>query len=205
MKTVVLVLGLAALAAAAPVTAADVVEPRTQVSFPERRDGMTLLGTGVRTKTFLKVKVYAIGLYVSDLALAGRLAKFRDRTTSPDFYRELVTGDFPKQVVMTFVRDATAAQVRDAFYESLPGVDRARLDVFSSHFGAPRAGDSYVVRWAPGGVLEFTAAGQAKPPINDPAFSTAVFAIWLGEKPIQEDIKRDLVSRAAAVLRAPTQ
>ena len=74
-------------------------------------------------------------------------------------------------------------------------------DVFSSHFGAPREGDSYVIRWAPGGVLEVSAAGQAKPPIEDKAFATAVFAIWLGEKPIQEDIKRDLVARAGAVLK----
>jgi hypothetical protein len=201
VKTSVLSLALAAVAALPAVARpADVVEPRTHVSFPERRDGMTLLGTGVRTKTFLKVKVYAIGLYVSDTALSGRLAKYRDRTASPDFYRELVTGDFPKEVVMTFVRDATAEQVRDAFYESLPGVDRARLDVFSSHFGAPREGDSYVVRWAPGGALEVTAAGQKKAPIADPAFSTAVFGIWLGEKPIQQDIKRDLVARAPQAL-----
>ena len=202
MKTLVLSMTLAALAALPPAgQAADVVEPRTKVSFPEGQDGMTLLGTGVRTKTFLKVKVYAIAFYVSDTALSGRLAKFRGRTADPEFYRELVTGDFPKQVVMTFVRDATAEQVRDAFYESLPGVDRARLDVFSSHFGAPREGDSYVVRWAPGGVLEVTAAGQTKAPIKDKAFATAVFAIWLGEKPIQEDIKRDLVARAGAVLK----
>lgn len=200
MKTVAAALAFATAFAPAALRAADVVEPRTKVSFPERQDGMTLLGTGVRTRTFLKVKVYAIGLYVSDTALAGRLAKFRDRTASADFYRELVTGDFPKQVVMTFVRDATAEQVRDAFYESLPSVDRARLDVFSSHFGSPREGDSYVIRWAPGGVLRVTAAGQAKAPIADQAFATAVFAIWLGDKPIQQDIKRDLVARAGAVL-----
>jgi hypothetical protein len=202
VKTLVLSATLAALAAAPPAgQAADVVEPRTKVGFPERQDGMTLLGTGVRTRTFLKVKVYAIALYVSDTSLSGRLAGFRGRTTDPGFYRELVTGDFPKQVVMTFVRDATAEQVRDAFYESLPSVDRARLDVFSSHFGAPREGDTYVIRWAPGGVLEFTASGQGKPPIKDKPFATAVFAIWLGENPIQEDIKRDLVARAAAVLK----
>ena len=205
MKTHVLVAGVAVLLLA-PFAgrAADVAEPRTGVRFPEHRDGMTLLGTGVRTRTFLKVKVYAIGLYVSDAALAGPLARHRGRTTDPGFYRELVTGDFPKQVVMKFVRDTTAAQVRDAFYEALPGVDRQRLDVFASHFGAPRSGDVYVVRWAPGGVLEVTAAGQPKQPIPDKTFSTAVFGIWLGEKPIQEDIKRGLVARAGQVFdRAP--
>lgn len=202
MKTPVLVAGLA-VSLLAPLTgrAADVAEPRTGVTFPEHRDGMTLLGTGVRTKTFLKVKVYAIGLYVSNAALAGPLARYRGRTTDPAFYRALVTGDFPKQFVMIFVRAATAAQVRNGFYEALPTIDRKRLDVFSAGFGAPRKGDAYVLRWAPGGTLETTAAGQQKPPIRDKEFSTAVFAIWLGEKPLQEDFKRGLVVRAGQVLK----
>jgi hypothetical protein len=46
-------------------------------------------------------------------------------------------------------------------------------------------------------------AGQANPPIKDKAFSAAVFAMWLGAKPTQEDIEGDLVARAAAVLGAP--
>lgn len=192
-----------ALLLGAPVAApaADFVDPRTGVSCPEQRDGMSLLGAGVRTKTFLKVKVYAICLYVSDATLAGPLAQYRGRTTDPAFYRELATGDFPKQVSMTFVRDATAEQVRDGFYEALPNIDRKRLDLFSSHFGAPRKGDVYVIHWAPGGALDVTAAGQKKPPIADKAFATAVFEIWLGEKPLQEDIKRDLVARAGQVLK----
>jgi hypothetical protein len=191
-----------ALAGALPARAlaADYVEPRTGVSCPDKRDGMSLLGAGVRTKTFLKVKVYAICLYVSDATLAGPLKAYKGRPTDPAFYRELVAGDFPKQVVMTFVRDASADQVREAFYEALPNVDRQRLDLFSSHFGAPHKGDAYVLHWAPGGALEVNAAGQQKPPIVDKAFSTAVFGIWLGEKPLQEDIKRDLVARAGQAI-----
>ena len=196
---IVLVAGLAMLAV--PARAQDVKEPRTGVIFPVKQDGMTLLGVGVRTKTFLKVKVYAAGFYVADAALAGPLAVHRGRTGTPQFYRDLVWGDFPKAIVMKFVRDTTAAQIRDAFYEALPSVDRARLDLFASHFGTPRNGQTVVLRWAPGGVLETTAAGEAKPPIADKAFAAAVFGIWLGEKPIQEDIKRDLVSRAASATR----
>jgi len=193
---------LAALAGAlaVPVPAQEVKEPRTGVSFPVKHDGMTLLGVGVRTKTFLKVKVYAAGFYVADAALAGPLAVHRGRTGTPAFYRDLVWGDFPKAIVMKFVRDTTASQIRDAFYEALPSIDRARLDLFSSHFGTPRNGQTVVVRWGLGGVVETTSAGEVKPPIADKAFAAAVFGIWLGEKPIQEDLKRDLVSRAAEVL-----
>ena len=192
---IVLVAGLAV-----PVGAQEVKEPRTGVSFPVKEDHMTLLGVGVRTKTFLKVKVYAAGFYVADAALRGPLAVHRGRAGSPEFYHDLVWGDFPKAIVMKFVRDTTAAQIRDAFYEALPGVDRARLDLFAHHFGTPRNGQTVVVRWGPGGVIQTTAAGEVKPPIADKAFAAAVFGIWLGEKPIQADLKRDLVSRAPQVL-----
>jgi hypothetical protein len=39
------------------------------------------------------------------------------------------------------------------------------------------------------------------PPIADRDFAAAVFAVWLGEKPIQKDIKKGLVSRAAVLIR----
>ena len=189
-----------AAALAASAGAQEVKEARTGVSFPVKRDGMTLLGVGVRTKTFLKVKVYAAGLYVADSALSGPLAVHRGHTDTPAFHRDLVWGDFPKAIVMTFVRNTTASQIRDAFYEALPTIDHARLDLFASHFGTPGKGQTVVVRWAPGGVIETIAAGEVKPPIADKAFAGAVFGIWLGEKPIQEDLKHDLVSRAPQVL-----
>ena len=161
---IVLVAGLAVLAV--PARAQDVKEPRTGVSFAVKQDGMTLFGVGVRTKTFLKVKVYAAGFYVADAALAGPLAVHRGRTGTPQFYRDLVWGDFPKAIVMKFVRDTTAAQIRDAFYEALPGVDRGRLDLFASHFGTPRNDQTVVVRWGPGGVIE-TVAVRDRPYLSE--------------------------------------
>jgi hypothetical protein len=193
------VVAVAVLALAAglvvPAAATDVREPRTEVSLPEKRDGMSLLGIGVRTRTLLKAKVYAIGLYVADSALRRLPVPPAGEDPSPVVYRQLVTGDFRKAFVLRFVRDTTAEQVREAFYEALPDVDRARLDTFVSYFGTPKTGDEYLLRWAPGGVLQVTAAGARKPDIADKAFATAVFGIWLGEKPLQQDIKRDLIAR----------
>ena len=200
MKLATVALAVLAAALAAPLGAQEVKEPRTGVSFPLKRDEMTLLGVGLRTKTFLKVKVYAAGFYVADAALAGPLAVHRGKTGTPAFYRDLIWGDFPKAIVMTFVRDTTPSQIRDAFYEALPAIDHARLDLFSAGFGTPGKGQTVVVRWGAGGVIETTSVGVVKPPIADKAFAGAVFGIWLGEKPIQEDMKRDLVSRAPEVL-----
>ena len=44
-------------------------------------------------------------------------------------------------------------------------------------------------------------AGQAKPPIADKAFAQTLFGVWLGPKPIQDDIKTALVARATELLK----
>jgi hypothetical protein len=111
-----------------------------------------------------------------------------------------VWGDFPKQVTLKFVRDVTRDQIQEAFREALPASDKARVDAFAGYFGDTRSGQEYVIRWRPGRGLETTVAGQEKPAIDDKPFAAAVFGVWLGERPIQDDIKRDLVARAAQLL-----
>jgi hypothetical protein len=193
----------AALAAllALPAAAEDVTEPRSGVSFAAGQDGMSLLGTAVRTRTMLSVKVYAIGLYVSDEALSGPLAAFKGKTATREFYQQLIWGDFRKQVVMKFVRTVSRDQIQGAFRETLGGADKARLETFLAFFGDTKSGEAYVLRWEPGQGLLTTVAGQQKAPIDDKNFGAAVFGIWLGDKPIQDDIKRGLISRTGQLLR----
>jgi hypothetical protein len=181
--------------------AEDVVETRSGVKFASKSGGESLLGIGLRTRTFLKVKVYAIGLYVADEALKGPLAAHKGKTDGPAFYAELVNGDFDKQVTLKFVRDVGQDTIQDAMREALTGAEKAPLDTFVSYFPEVKVGQECVLRWGKGGVLETTMAGQAKPPINNKAFAARVFAIWLGEKPLQADIKRDLVARANGLIQ----
>ena len=201
------ILALSLLFAAAPPVPAraaeEVTEPRTGVKFPARADGMSLLGVAVRVKaiTIVKVKVYALGLYVSDAALSGPLAAFKGRTTSPESYRELVWGDFPKELRLHFVRDVDRKRIQEAMRESLAGADPKWLDPFIGYFEEVKEGQECVLRWAPGGILQTTYAGTARPPIADKTFAAAVFGIYLGDKPVQADIKRDLVARAPELIR----
>lgn len=183
-----------------PAIEEEIVEPRTGVHFTTRQGDLSLLGVGVRTKSIFRIKVYTIGLYVADAALAGPLAVHKGKLDTPEFYRDLVWGDFEKQINMRFLRDVTREQVQQNFRESLPQVNPARLDVFASHMIAMKAGQEYVIRWAPGGILETSFGGQPNTPIADKDFAAAVFGIWLGETPIQVDIKRDLVSRAPLLI-----
>jgi len=180
-----------------PALAQDVAEPKTGTKFVVKDGDTSLLGVGLRTKTIAKVKVYAIGLYVADSALAGPL---KGKAGSADLYRELVNGDFKKRVVLKFVRDVSADQIRDAFRDSLKGAG-SKTEQWVAYFNDVRSGQEIVIGWAPGSGLETKVAGADKPVTNDKAFASAVFAIWLGDKPIQEDVKRDLTTRAAELVK----
>lgn len=190
----------ATLSLATSPTAPLVKEPKTGVTFAARVGDMSLLGVGVRTKTFLKIKVYAIGLYVADSALSGPLAVHDGKVGTSAFYRDLIAGDFEKQLVLKLVRDLSAEQIQGAFRSHMLSVDKRLLNQFVSYFARTRAGQECVLRWAPGGILETNVGGVAKPPIADNAFSQAVFAIWLGDKPEDDKIRKGMVSRASTLL-----
>jgi chalcone isomerase-like protein len=192
-----------ALSATGAVQAQEVKEPKTGVAFAERVGPLVLLGVGLRVRSvaMIKVKVYALGLYVTDAAISGPLAAYKGKTSSPEFYRTVVNGEFDKVVTMKFVRDVDQSSIQSAMREALVGADKARVETFVAYFPAVKEGQDCTLRVDPAGVLHTTMAGASKPPIDDKAFSAAVLSIWLGEKPIQDDIKKDLVSRAPALIR----
>jgi hypothetical protein len=177
--------------------AQEVTEPKSGVKFAVKDGDTSLLGAGLRTKTMLKVKVYAVGLYVADSAIAGPL---KGKAGTGELYRELVDGNFKKKLVMKFLRDVSAEQIRDAFRESLKGAG-SKTDLWVNYFGDVRSGQEFVIAWSPGTGLETTVTGASKPAINDKAFASAVFGIWLGDKPIQDDLKKDLVARGVELLK----
>ena len=186
------------LALSASASAEDVVEPRSGVSFPATRDGLDLIGTGLRLKSiaFVKVKVYALALYVAPSARDGVLAQHRGKNRPPALYQDLMWGDFPKEIVLRFTRGLGQGRIQEAMREALEGADKARTDAFISYFPEVQEGQECVLRWvSPGGSLDVTMAGEKKPRIDDKAFAAAVFGIWLRETPIQDDIKAELVSR----------
>lgn len=197
MTTIASMLVLAAASAAA--TPPVVVEPKTGLSFPTACGRMSLVGVGVRTRSILKLKIYALGLYVADTALAGPLARHKRSPQAAPFFRELSNGGFEKQLVLVLARDLSAEQVRGNFRQQLARADPALREQFTGYFGASRAGEACVMHWVDGR-LETTVAGVRKPPIEDRAFADELFAIWLGERAAADPLRRQLVSRAAAVM-----
>jgi chalcone isomerase-like protein len=115
--------------------------------------------------------------------------------------RDLTTGDFEKQLVLKLVRDLSAEQIRGTFRSHMVSADEQLLDQFVSYFAATRAGQECILHWVPGRGLDTTVAGVAKPPIANKAFADHVFAIWLRDRPREDPIRQQLVSRARELLK----
>jgi hypothetical protein len=186
---------LLALSIGVPALAQDVSEPKSGIRFAEKDGNTSLLGVGLRKKNI--TKVYAIGLYVADSALSGVL---KGKAGTPELYRELVNGDFKKKVVLKFVRDMSTDQMRGAFRDALKGAG-SKSEVWLGYFSDVRQGQECSIGWTPGVGLETKVAGLGNPPLNDKVLGAAVFEMWLGDKPVQDDLKRDLVSRAGELIK----
>jgi Chalcone isomerase-like len=186
-----------ALSMIVPALAQDIAEPKSGTKFAAKDGGTLLLGVGLRTRTIAKVKIYAIGLYVADSAIAGPL---KGKAGTPELYRQLVTGDFKKKVVMKFLRNVSGEQIREAFSDALKS-SGVKSDEWIAYFSDIHSGQEFAIGWTPGVGIETKVAGADKPAINDKSLASAIFGIWLGDKPIQDDLKKDLVARGGELLQ----
>jgi hypothetical protein len=171
---------LLALAVASPALARKVAG----VDFAESMDlagqKLTLNGAGLRKKLF--VKVYAGGLYLAEPS--------RDPAA-------IVAADAPKRVRMVFLRDVTKKQVLDTYREGLeknsagPGLPSlvASLEQIAPAIPDLREGAEMFVTYVPGEGTTVAAAGGGKATVAGKEFADAMFRIWLGDAPADEDLK----------------
>ena len=179
---------LAVAALVATVGAADVsgvkLEDKTQV---ESRD-LVLNGAGLRTR-FRIVKVYVIGLYLPEkkndapavLALAG-----------------------PKRAAIHMLRDVGADTFTDALVEGLKAnhseADYKALEPrvkelsdIMAQIGEAKNGMMIALDWT-GSATRLVVNGKpAGKPIAGEDFYKALLRIWIGDNPVQDDLKRSLL------------
>ena len=200
---------------------ADGVEPNTSVDFPTELQtpaGVQLLtGTGVRTRTVFKVKVYTFGLYVDAAGARTALGAWRgksaaDLASDASLYDELLKGSFPMTMRLQMARHVGAAQMAEAFDEALaPRVAQAAerdmpggaeaLSRFRALFtNELRNGSELLFTWAPGSKLLVSIGGRQVGEIENRALCWALFDVYLGAKPISPEGKKSVVARLADVV-----
>lgn len=185
MRTVALVLLLLCTRTALALEVAGVkVDERTMLGGSQ----LQLNGAGIRTRLFFKV-------YVGALYLGTRKS-----TTA-----EVLALEGPKRVSMTLLRDLTAAQlidalelgIRDNHTEAELGKLQSRVDALAAimrDVGGAKEKMVITLDFLPASGTVVTVNGAPRgTPIPGADFYGALLKIWLGEKPVDSDLKQAML------------
>lgn len=185
MRTLALLfMALAAVAASAADVAGVKVDDKAQV---ESRD-LVLNGAGLR-KRFSFVHVYVIGLYLPEkksdtnavLALAG------PKRAAIHMLRDVGADTFTEALI-----EGLRANTSEAEYKALePRVQE--LAATMVQIGEAKKGMNIALDWT-GNATQLVVDGKpAGKPIAGEDFYRALLRIWLGDKPVQDDLKKSLL------------
>ena len=169
---------------AAPAFAAEVagvrIDEQTRVGSAE----LVLKGAGLRKRFFLQV--YAMGLYVAD------------RNADP------VAQPGAKRIAIHMLRDVEADQfvgaLSDGIRDNHSAAEAKALEPRVAQLGAiltalkeAKKGMLITLDGVPGGTLVSVDGKPAGLPIEGEDFYRALLRIWLGDKPVQDDLKKALL------------
>ncbi len=182
MKTT-LVAALLALSVAAASSAAEVAG--VKLPDTETLDGkaLKLNGAGLRKKAFFKV--YVAGLYVETPS--------KDAAT-------LISSNQVKSMRLHILRNLKGSQITDAIEEGFERNSKAalpqlqpRLDKLAKMIPDVAEGDQIWLTWIPDEGTRVTVRGTNVGTIEGRDFADALFSVWLGPEPVQEDLKKGLL------------
>lgn len=170
----------------------------SDVEFPDTvtidNKNLVLNGLGHRERTFLKVRVYAIGLYLEN--------KTEGKKTGEELVAD--TGSM-KKVTMHFLRKVDAKTMREVWAESLDeqsGENKASIadakKTFLEAFPDIRTDDKVNLIFTSTGVkmeIEQDEKPLATTTINDPKFAAVLLNVWLGKKPIDDTLRDKLIAK----------
>jgi hypothetical protein len=160
---------------------------KVETTVAARPVRMVLTGVALRQKVF--VNVYAIGSYVQE-GVAVRSAE------------ELAAADCPKRLHLVMERTVDGKDMAEAFraavrrnYPEPAFANEVNMLAQRLRGDSARQGEHIFLTHVPGVGLHGSRPGKAEFLIKNPAFSKAIWDIYLGRNNLGEGIKRGLVSR----------
>jgi hypothetical protein len=175
---------LAGLALALPVSvyAADVAGVKVPDTMTADGKTLKLNGAGIRKKSIFKV--YVAGLYVEN---PGKDAS------------ALLSANQAKQMHMWMLRDIKGANVSSAIADGFQLNSKAalpqlqpRLDQLAKMIPDMKEGDQMALTFIPDKGTVVNVRGTDVGTIEGRDFADALFAVWLGPNPVQDDLKKAL-------------
>ena len=179
-RLLTLLVGLTVAASALAGEAAGVKMPDTTTV-----EGKTLKLNGIGLRKKMLFKVYVAALYVETPS--------RDAAT-------VIHSDQVKSITLHILRSLDGAQIGEAISDGFWRNSKEQMSELNDRlqrligmFPAVVDGDEITLTYVPGKGLSVTAKGQAKGTIEGKDFADALFGVWLGANPVQEDLKAALL------------
>jgi len=175
------------LCAGRPVSALEIDGVKLPDSVTVAGQQLLLNGAGLRTKFFFNI--YAGGLYL--------LKSSHDPAA-------IINADEPMLVRMHFIYDGVSAKKlkngwKEGFAVTAPEADNQLQQAMASFVGLfteeAKENDIYEIAWLPGTGIEVVYNGRLLGTINGLAFKKALFAIWLGLDPVDDDLKAGMLGQ----------
>jgi long-chain acyl-CoA synthetase len=181
-RLLIVVLGLCF---AAPALAAEVGGVKLADKVAVSGQDLVLNGAGIRTKAIFKVYVGSLYLPAKAGDLAGVLAK-APRRVQMNLLRNLSADDLVNALVDGLKEANTAEEV------AAVKVQMDQMVAIMKAFGEVKEGNVVTLDFVEGATaIGFN--GAAKGAIPGEAFNKALTKVWLGDKPVQADLKKAML------------
>ncbi|HKD19881.1 MAG TPA: chalcone isomerase family protein [Thermoanaerobaculia bacterium] len=149
---------------------------------------LKLNGAGVRKKMI--VRVYACALYLENLN--------KDAAA-------IIASNETKSMRLKMMRAVEGPKISGAIVEGFQNNSgsqmaslRERLDKLAKMIPDVKEGDEIALTWVPGQGTVVNVRGTNTGTIDGRDFADALFAVWLGPNPVQEDLKAALTAGGAS-------
>jgi hypothetical protein len=176
-----------AVMVAMPVFSGELADVTMADTLQVGESTVTLTGMGIRTKTFLKVKVYVAGLYMEN------------PSKDP---QKIITEDETKRLFIQGIGPTMKAKaIKEALWAGFDAntPDRTedlqkKMETVANYFTEPaQKGDTFGFTYEPGTGTTVTIKGEKMPAVPGKDLMEAVFAIWFGDQPADKGLKKSVL------------
>ncbi|MFZ0133927.1 MAG: chalcone isomerase family protein [Desulfobacterales bacterium] len=163
--------------------AADMDDINFEKQYKSPEIGLALRGVGL-LKYLGLIKAYAGAFYLEEGVSIDEALADRAKRIEVEYLRSFKGQDFGPATVKMMEKNVDRATI-----DSL----RKQIDYHNSLYQDVGPGDRYSLTYIPGKGTELALNGEPKGTIEGAAFATALFSIWIGQKPIDESFKRQIL------------
>ncbi len=178
-----LLLLLLSLLPAAASRAAEIEGVRFADSVTVAGRELRLVGTGMQ-RYLLVYKVCVAALYLPAGTAPGQALDDVPKHLEIHYFHKIKAAQFAELTAKGVRDNATPARFRAV---------RERLEAFCQAYENVRPGDRYSLSYAPETGSTLALNGALKKTVPGADFAAALFAVWLGAKPVTEGLKQGLL------------